>query len=80
MIALSGTLGVGFYLQGGVILRLGGPGPLLLSFSLLGILAWLVMQCIAEMLCLWPISGGLHEFVAAFVDQEVGIAVGVAYW
>ncbi|KAF2027485.1 hypothetical protein EK21DRAFT_102555 [Setomelanomma holmii] len=53
---------------------------ILLSFALLGLLAWGVMQCIAEMLCIWPISGALSTYVTEFVDVELGIAVGVAYW
>ncbi|KAF2627713.1 hypothetical protein BU25DRAFT_341274 [Macroventuria anomochaeta] len=80
MITISGTLGVGLYVRGGTILRLGGPVAVLLSFALLGALAWGVMQCIAEMLCIWPISGALNVYVAEFVDAELGIAVGVAYW
>ncbi|PVH93814.1 hypothetical protein DM02DRAFT_721569 [Periconia macrospinosa] len=80
MIAISGVLGVGLYVRGGLILRLGGPIAVLLSFSLLGLLAWSVMQCITEMLCIWPISGALNTYVSEFVDAELGIAVGVAYW
>jgi amino acid permease len=38
------------------------------------------MQCIGEMLTLWPISGALVEYVGAFVDEDLGIAVGIAYW
>lgn len=80
MITISGVLGVGLYVRGGLILRLGGPVALLLSFALMGFLAWGVMQCIAELLCIWPISGALSTYVSEFVDAELGIAVGVAYW
>ncbi|KAF2473416.1 uncharacterized protein BDR25DRAFT_323953 [Lindgomyces ingoldianus] len=38
------------------------------------------MQCTAELLCIWPISGALSTYVSEFVDVELGIAVGVAYW
>jgi amino acid transporter len=38
------------------------------------------MQGLAEMLCLWPISGALTEFVKSFVDEDLGTAVGIAYW
>ncbi|KAH3913113.1 hypothetical protein HBI56_087620 [Parastagonospora nodorum] len=80
MITISSVLGVGLYVRGGYILRLGGPLAVLMSFALLGTLAWGVMQCIAEMLCIWPISGALSAYVTEFVDVELGIAVGVAYW
>lgn len=77
---MSGILGIGLYVQGGMILRLAGPLAVLLSFALLGLLAWAVMQCMAEMISIWPISGALTVFVSEFVDVELGIAVGVAYW
>jgi len=80
MITISGVLGVGLYVLSSSILRIGGPGAVLISFALLGLLAWLVMQCIAEMLCIWPISGALVEFVHTFVDEDLAITVGVVYW
>ena len=52
----------------------------LLSFLLVGGLAWAVMQCIAEFLMIWPISGALGIYVGEFVDKELGIAVGATYW
>ncbi|KAH0165397.1 hypothetical protein KCU67_g4746, partial [Aureobasidium melanogenum] len=80
MITISGILGIGLYVRSGEILRLGGPIAVLCSFAILGLIAWAVMQCIAEMLCIWPVPGALIEFIRAFVDDELGIAVGVAYW
>ncbi|KAI9685676.1 MAG: hypothetical protein M1822_004236 [Bathelium mastoideum] len=80
MITLNATLGTGLYWRGGLILRTGGPMAVLLSFLLVGGLAWAVMQCIAEFLMIWPISGALGIYVSEFVDKELGIAVGVMYW
>ncbi|ESU15682.1 hypothetical protein FGSG_09152 [Fusarium graminearum PH-1] len=80
MIAINGTLGTGLYVRSGQILELGGPVAVIMSFIFLGILTWAVMQCIAEMLCLWPIPGAIPVFVRKFVDKELGDTVGVAYW
>ncbi|KAL4905090.1 hypothetical protein BDW74DRAFT_18766 [Aspergillus multicolor] len=80
MITLSGVLGAGLYIRSGTILRIGGPGAVLIAFTVMGLLAWTVMQCIGELLALWPISGALVEFVAKFVDEDLGTAVGIAYW
>ncbi|KAK3636647.1 hypothetical protein LTR22_018613 [Elasticomyces elasticus] len=79
-ISVSGTLGIGLYVRSANMLRIGGPGAVLVPFALLGILAWMVMQCISEMLLIWPISGALRLFVEKFVDKELGTAVAVAYW
>lgn len=80
MLTINGTLGTGLYWRGGQILELGGPLAVLLSFLLVGLLAWAVMQCITEMLCIWPIPGALSMYISEFVDMELGIAVGVTYW
>ncbi|KAF4338228.1 amino acid transporter [Fusarium beomiforme] len=80
MIAVNGTLGVGLYVRSGQILEIGGPLAVILSFLFLGLLTWAVMQCIAELLCLWPVPGAVPLFVRKFVDKELGDTVGVAYW
>ncbi|CZR37718.1 uncharacterized protein FPRO_07091 [Fusarium proliferatum ET1] len=80
MIAVNGTLGTGLYVRSGQILELGGPLAVIFSFLFLGILTWPVMQCIAELLCLWPVPGAVPLFVGKFVDKELGDTVGVAYW
>ncbi|KAF4446810.1 hypothetical protein F53441_9591 [Fusarium austroafricanum] len=80
MIAINGTLGTGLYVRSGQILELGGPVAVILSFLFLGFLTWAVMQCIAELLCLWPVPGAVPLFVKKFVDKELGDTVGVAYW
>lgn len=80
MITVGGVLGAGLYVKSGTILQIGGPGAVLISFTVMGLLSWTVMQCLGEMLALWPISGALIEFVGTFVDRELGTTVGIAYW
>ncbi|KAL4783303.1 amino acid permease-domain-containing protein [Aspergillus varians] len=80
MITVNGTIGTGLYWRGGQILELAGPLAAILSFLVVGLLCWAVMQCITEMLCIWPIPGALSVYVTEFVDPELGIAVGIAYW
>ncbi|KAK5993764.1 Lysine/arginine permease CAN1-like protein [Cladobotryum mycophilum] len=80
MITVNATLGTGLYWRGGQILELGGPLAVLLAYLVPGFLAWAVMQCITEMLCIWPVPGALSVYVSEFVDVELGLAVGIAYW
>ncbi|KAJ5734610.1 proline-specific permease [Penicillium manginii] len=80
MITINATIGTGLYWRGGQVLELGGPLAVVLSFLLVGFLSWSVMQCVSEMLCIWPIPGALSAYVSEFVDVELGIATGVAYW
>ncbi|KAL4959993.1 amino acid permease/ SLC12A domain-containing protein [Aspergillus stella-maris] len=80
MITVNATLGTGLYWRGGQILELAGPLAVPLCFFIVGILSWAVMQCITELLCIWPIPGALSAYVTEFVDPELGIAVGITYW
>ena len=80
MITVSGTLGAGFYIRTGLLVRLCGPLGALLSFILLTGLAWAVMQCITEMLSVWPVPGALVEYVRVFVDPDLAVVIGTTYW
>lgn len=80
MITINATFGSGLYWRGGQILELGGPLAVVLSFTLLGVLAWSVMQCVAELMCIWPVPSALSVYVREFVDVDLGIAVGITYW
>lgn len=73
-------LGIGFYVRLGTVLRTAGPLALVLSFTLLTFLGWAIMQCITEMLSIWPVPGALVEFVGCFIDEDLGYAIGVMYW
>lgn len=47
---------------------------------LVGIIATAVMECICEMIVLWSIPNAMVEFVKAFIDEDLGVAVGIMYW
>ena len=38
------------------------------------------MQGITEMISIWPVRGALVELVRNFVDEDLALTVGVAYW
>lgn len=80
MITINATLGIGLYWRGGQILEIGGPLAVVLSFLLGGLLAYAVMQCVTEMMSIWPVPGALYVYVREFVDVDLGIAAGIAYW
>ncbi|THZ04651.1 hypothetical protein D6C95_03205 [Aureobasidium pullulans] len=80
MIGVSVTIGLGIFIRCGETLAIAGPAGTILAFGLVGVVAICVMDGIAEMVELWPISNPLSEFVSAFVDEDLGIVVGFAYW
>ncbi|THW38837.1 hypothetical protein D6C89_08108 [Aureobasidium pullulans] len=79
-ICVSVTIGLGIFIRCGETLAIAGPAGTILAFGLVGVVAICVMDGIAEMVELWPISNPFSEFVSAFVDEDLGIVVGFAYW
>lgn len=39
-----------------------------------------VSECISELVQLFPISNPIVEYVRAFIDEELGWAIGIVYW
>lgn len=79
-IAIGGTIGLGFATTTGEVLAISGPAGVLIAFAVVGIVAIMVNEGICEMIVLWPISNAMMEFVRAFVDRDLAIVVGIAYW
>ena len=77
---ISGTIGLGLFTDSGEILRLAGPCGGLLAFFLVSLLVISIMAGIAEMIHHWPISAALVEFVRSFIDDDLAIILGIAYW
>lgn len=71
---------MGLFDNSGEILRIAGPAGGITAFGIVGIGVILIMEGIAEMIAHWPISNAMFEFVKRFVDKELALVVGFAYW
>jgi amino acid transporter len=80
MITISGIIGVTVFQTSGEALKIAGPGGVLTAFVFIGCVAIFVMEGLSEMVELWPVSNAMVEFVKRFVDKDLAIVVGVAYW
>jgi amino acid transporter len=80
MITIGGVIGLSFGTASGEILAIAGPGGTLIAYSVNGVVAICVMEGLCEMIVLWPISNAMIEFVRFFVDPDLAIVVGIAYW
>jgi amino acid transporter len=67
-------------MDSGKVLSLAGPWGAILVFAIVGSVVTLVMRCITEMIGHWPISNALVEFVSSFVDDDLGMIIGIAHW
>ncbi|KAJ5633347.1 hypothetical protein N7490_009686 [Penicillium lividum] len=80
MIAIGGIIGPGLLVSSGNALHEGGPAGSLISFSLVGIIVFFVMQSLGEMATLIPVTGSFIEYAERFIDDALAFALGWAYW
>ena len=81
MIGISGILGgLTLFSTSGLVLSFGGPGGVLIAWAINGAIAVAVMEGLSGMIELWPISNAMMEFVDKFVDKDLALVVGIAYW
>lgn len=68
MIAIGGIIGPGLFVGSGNALNIGGPAGILISFSLVGIIVFFVMQSLGELATLIPVSGSFVRGFRVSVD------------
>lgn len=76
LIAIGGSIGTALFVSIGAGLAKGGPASLLLAFFLYPCVLALVNNSIAEMITLYPVSGGFIRLAGHFVDDAMGFMTG----
>ncbi|KAK1963819.1 amino acid permease [Colletotrichum eremochloae] len=80
LIAIGGTIGTGLFVTIGEGLVKGGPGSLLIAYTLYACVVALVNNSIAEMSTYMPVSGGFIRLAGVWVDDALGFMVGWNYF
>ncbi|ANB12252.1 Agp3p [Sugiyamaella lignohabitans] len=80
MIALGSIVGPGCYYGLGYTISLAGPVGNLVGFAILGIFVWILMQCVGEITCLFPVAGGFIELAATHVDPALSFSMSWLYY
>ncbi|KAI9684801.1 MAG: hypothetical protein M1829_000176 [Trizodia sp. TS-e1964] len=80
MIAIGGAIGTGLIIGTGQALAKSGPASLLISYSIVGFLVFLVMGALGEMAAWLPMSSGFTGYASRFCDPGLGFALGWTYW
>lgn len=80
MIAIGGAIGTGLIIGTGSALASAGPGSILISYSIVGFIVYLVMCALGEMAAWLPLESGFTGYAARFCDPALGFAVGYTYW
>jgi amino acid transporter len=76
---ISAIIGAGFYIRTGTVEAIGGPGAVIVAYSLLGVLALAISQDLATMLHCWPIPGASFTFIRDFFDPDFAWISGWLY-
>ena len=80
MIAIDGVVGPGLFVGSGNALHLADPGGILISFSLVGIIVFCVMQSLGGVAALIPVTGSFTGYASRFIDDSLSFVLGWAYW
>jgi len=68
--------GTGLFVASGKALATGGPGSLLIAFTLIGVMLYCTMQALGEMAVLFPVAGSFSAYSTRFLDPAWGFAMG----
>lgn len=80
MMALAGIIGPGLLVGTGGALSDGGPAALIITFGIIGIVAFSVMQSLGELTTLYPSGGAFTKLGDRLVDPAFAAAVGWNYF
>ncbi|MGQ7815805.1 amino acid permease [Metapseudomonas furukawaii] len=78
MIGLGGAIGTGLFLGSAGVMKLAGPS-LLLGYAIAGLIAFLIMRQLGEMLVDEPVSGSLSHFSSKYCGGFLGYLAGWNY-
>lgn len=80
MIAFGGIVGASIWYGTGSAIAYSGPVGALVSFIIIGIDVFFVMQSLGEMSTLFPVQGAFIELAGRFIDPAIGFSLGWNYW
>lgn len=79
LIALGGAIGTGLFLGIGPAIQMAGPA-VLLGYGIAGIIAFLIMRQLGEMVVEEPVSGSFSHFAWKYWGPFAGFLSGWNYW
>lgn len=76
LLAIGGSIGTALFVSIGTGLAAGGPGSLVIAYSVYSLILACINNCTAEMTVLQPVSGGFIRLAGKWVDDALGFMVG----
>lgn len=75
----GGAIGSGLFIGSASSFTTGGPAAVIIGFTLIGIMMYLMMQALAELAVMYPINGAFTMYICRFIDPSWGFACGWQY-
>ncbi|KLJ03699.1 amino acid permease [Streptomyces sp. KE1] len=79
MIAIGGAIGTGLFLGAGKAISKAGPS-LILAYAIAGLVIFIIMRALGELLMYRPVSGSFSEYAREFIGPFAGFVTGWTYW
>ena len=76
MLAVGGTIGTGLFLGSGYVLKQAGPGGIIVAYIIGGIVMYLMMMCLAELVLAMPVSGNTQAYATQLISPSAGFTIG----
>ena len=70
----------GNFAGSGSALAKAGPAPILISYTIVGFIVYLVMCALGEMAAWLPLGSGFTGYATRFCDPALGFSLGWTYW
>ena len=80
MIAIGGAIGTGLFVATGASISSAGPGGALVSYAIIGLAVYFVMNALGEMATYTPVPGAFEAYSTKYVDKSFGFTMGWNYW
>lgn len=80
MIAIGSSIGSALFVGSGSALATGGPGGILITWTITGFAIFTTMQSLGELSVAFPVSGGFNLYASRFIDPSVGFSVAWNYF
>ncbi|MDN5792585.1 MAG: amino acid permease, partial [Brevibacterium aurantiacum] len=80
LIAIGGAIGTGLFVATGASVSSAGPGGALLSYAVIGLAVFFVMNALGEMATHTPVPGAFEAYSRDYVDPAFGFMMGWNYW
>lgn len=73
-------IGSGVFIATGKALATGGPGNMIIAYTLVCTCVWGVLQSLSEMTIAFPVSGNYIDYADRWVDPALAFGAGFTVW